>query len=71
LVRSQGWQGLKINESYVSRILRLTRLAPDVVEAISTGDNQPAYRAVGVDWAVSARVRWGAQSTALAEAAQQ
>jgi hypothetical protein len=31
----------KINESYVSRVLRLTLLAPDIVEAI-LGGRQPA-----------------------------
>ena len=31
----------KINESYVSRVLRLTLLAPDIVEAILDG-GQPA-----------------------------
>jgi hypothetical protein len=32
----------QINESYVSRILRLTSLAPDVVEAILEGRQPPA-----------------------------
>jgi hypothetical protein len=31
----------KINESYVGRVLRLTLLAPDIVEAI-LGGRQPA-----------------------------
>jgi hypothetical protein len=31
-----------INESYVSRVLRLTLLAPDVVETIMEGRQQPA-----------------------------
>jgi hypothetical protein len=31
----------KINSSYVSRILRLTQLAPDIVEAILTGNRAP------------------------------
>ena len=30
----------KINESYVSRVLRLTLLAPDIVEAIWTGGSR-------------------------------
>jgi hypothetical protein len=30
----------KINSSYVSRVLRLTLLAPDIVEAILEGDSQ-------------------------------
>lgn len=34
-------RGEKINKSYVSRILRLTLLAPDIVEAILNG-RQPA-----------------------------
>jgi hypothetical protein len=31
----------KINASYVSRILRMTLLAPDIVEAILTGKHDP------------------------------
>jgi DNA-binding IscR family transcriptional regulator len=31
----------KINESYVGRVLRLTLLAPDTVEAIWTGGSRP------------------------------
>jgi hypothetical protein len=31
----------KINESYVGRVLRLTLLAPDIVEAILSGQQQP------------------------------
>jgi hypothetical protein len=31
----------KINSSYVSRILRLTLMAPDVVEAILNGKHAP------------------------------
>ena len=31
----------KINKSYVSRILRLTLLAPDIVEAILDGRQMP------------------------------
>jgi hypothetical protein len=34
-------EGEKINESYVSRILRLTLLAPDIVEAIVEGRHSP------------------------------
>ena len=43
----------KINESYVGRVLRLTLLAPDIVEAI-LGGRQPAdlqLRRVPVLWA--------------------
>ncbi|MEO3470402.1 hypothetical protein AAFN86_00955 [Roseomonas sp. CAU 1739] len=41
----------KINSSYVSRVLRLTLLAPDIVEAILDADNgkadlAPAYRRI-------------------------
>ena len=32
----------RINESYVSRVLRLTLLAPDIVEAILAGRQSPA-----------------------------
>ena len=31
----------KINSSYVSRILRLTLLAPDIVEAVLNGKHSP------------------------------
>jgi hypothetical protein len=37
----------KINESYVDRILRLTMLAPDIVEAI-LGGRQPAQMPLAV-----------------------
>ena len=37
----------KINESYIGRVLRLTLLAPDVVEAILNG-RQPAEVTLGV-----------------------
>jgi hypothetical protein len=37
----------KINESYVGRILRLTLLAPDIVEAI-LGGRQPAQMTLAV-----------------------
>ena len=32
----------KVNDSYVSRILRLSLLAPDIVEAIAMGQQAPA-----------------------------
>ena len=37
----------KINESYVGRVLRLTLLAPDIVEAI-LGGRQPAEMTLAV-----------------------
>jgi hypothetical protein len=37
----------KINASYVGRVLRLTLLAPDIVEAI-LGGRQPAYMTLAV-----------------------
>jgi len=46
----------KINESYVGRVLRLTLLAPDIVEAIISGQ-QPAglqldglMKSVPIEW---------------------
>jgi hypothetical protein len=43
----------KINESYVGRVLRLTLLAPDIVEAILGGrqpaDRRPAAAVSGVE----------------------
>jgi hypothetical protein len=32
----------KVNDSYVSRILRLSLLAPDIIEAIAMGQQPPA-----------------------------
>jgi hypothetical protein len=51
----------KINESYVGRILRLTLLAPDIVEAI-LGGRQPAQMTLAV---LTRRfpVLWSAQRT--------
>jgi hypothetical protein len=50
----------KVNESYVGRLLRLTLLAPDIVEAILDG-RQPAemtlaalMRPFAVEWRVQA-----------------
>jgi len=70
LARAHRWQGMLdegrygsvgemseaegINRSYVSRILRLTVLAPDVVEHIMNGKNPPGLaellRPFSVDW---------------------
>jgi hypothetical protein len=47
----------KINESYVGRVLRLTLLAPDIVEAILSGNQSPnlqffdLLKRVSVVWA--------------------
>ena len=53
----------KINESYVGRILRLTLLAPDIVEAI-LGGRQPAQMTLAV---LMRRfpVLWSAQKSEL------
>lgn len=54
----------KINESYVGRVLRLTLLAPDIVEAI-LGGRQPAglqldglLRRFSVEWEAQKSVVW-------------
>ena len=50
----------KINESYVGRVLRLTLLAPDIVEAI-LGGRQPAEMTLAVlmrPFAVGWREQW-------------
>src|SRR6266511_2465604 len=53
----------KINESYVGRILRLTLLAPDIVEAI-LGGRQPAQMTLAV--LVRRRpILWSAQRSEL------
>lgn len=52
----------KINQSYVCRILRLTLLAPDVVEAILDGRQPPTFQLhkllghLPVDWTVQRQV---------------
>jgi hypothetical protein len=38
----------QINEAYVSRVLRLTLLAPDIVEAILEGRQMPAITLTGI-----------------------
>jgi hypothetical protein len=50
----------KINSSYVSRVLRLTLLAPDIVEAI-LGGWQPAEMTLAV-LMQSVAVVWGEQN---------
>ncbi len=57
----------KINDSYVSRVLRLTLLAPDIVEAILDG-RQPEgmtlpglLKGVAVEWERQSRL-WHSQS---------
>jgi hypothetical protein len=54
----------KINATYVGRVLRLTLLAPDIVEAILSG-RQPAglqldglLRRFSVEWAAQKSVVW-------------
>ena len=50
----------KINSSYVSRVLRLTLLAPDIVEAILAGRQPAEVTLAGLMGAVP--VGWGEQS---------
>ena len=49
----------KINKSYVSRILRLTLLAPEIVEAILDGRHAPEMTLRGLMKGVA--VEWGPQ----------
>jgi hypothetical protein len=53
----------KINESYVGRVLRLTLLAPDIVEAI-LGGRQPAEMTLAVLMRPFS-VLWGEQRSAF------
>jgi hypothetical protein len=53
----------KINESYVGRVLRLTLLAPDIVEAI-LGGRQPAETTLAVLMR-SFSVGWGEQQAEI------
>ena len=53
----------KINESYVGRVLRLTQLAPDIVEAILDGRQPPELQ---MDVLLKPfPVRWGEQMQLL------
>lgn len=52
-----------VNDSYVSRILRLTLLAPDIIEAIASGQ-QPATMQVG-DLLRPAPIDWQTQRQSL------
>ena len=51
----------KINESYVGRVLRLTLLAPDIVEAILGGRQPAELQLDGADAAVSGGVAGAAE----------
>jgi hypothetical protein len=51
----------KINESYVSRVLRLILLAPEIVEVILDG-RQSRGEVASVDEGVSGVVEWGQQA---------
>jgi hypothetical protein len=53
----------KVNDSYVSRILRLTLLAPDIVEAILTGRQSDTLRLD--DLLKSVPAVWAQQYSAL------
>jgi hypothetical protein len=53
----------KINASYVSRILRLTLLAPDIVEATLDGRQAPEMTLRGLMGVFP--LEWKAQRTAL------
>lgn len=51
----------KVNPSYASRVLRLTLLAPDIVEIILDGRQPPGLQLKSLLW--GAPVEWEAQRT--------
>ena len=53
----------QINESYVSRLLRLTLLAPDIVESITDGRHSPAMTLATLMRRLP--VSWDKQRTAI------
>ena len=53
----------KINPSYVSRVLRLTLLAPDIIEAVMDGRQPPALGVHALREGFPAE--WGEQRTSL------
>ena len=55
----------KLNESYVGRVLRLTLLAPDLVEAIVGGQQQAEMTLAAVRGAVDSASAEALQVTAL------
>jgi hypothetical protein len=57
----------KINETYVGRVLRLTLLAPGLVEAILNGRQPVGFQLEGLTRRFP--VHWQAQSAALSHSA--
>ena len=55
----------KINPSYVSRVLRLTLLAPDIIEAVMDGRQPPALGVHALREGFP--VEWREQRAALAQ----
>jgi hypothetical protein len=56
-------QAEKVDRSHLARLLRLTLLAPDIVEAILDGRNPEEMTLAALREGVP--VEWGAQRTAL------
>jgi hypothetical protein len=56
----------KIGRSFVSRLLRLTLLAPDIQEAILEGRQPKGMQLEELTWAMPAE--WGEQRQAVAQA---